>query len=89
MTKVDRIRDYIVENFLFGNGDDLKEDTSFYDDRILDSTGLLGLVLFIEQEFDIRIADDEVTPENLDSLAKINRFLTSKCEQPAGAGICQ
>ncbi len=88
MTKADKIRDYIVENFLFGNGDDLTEETSFYDDRILDSTGLLGLVLFIEQEFNIRIADDEVTPENLDSLAKINRFLTSKCEQPVGAGVC-
>ncbi len=74
-----RVRDFIVENFLFGEEDDLEDDTSFLEEGIINSTGVLELILFLEETFDIRIADDEVVPENLDSLVRIEAYLAGKC----------
>ena len=73
-----RVRDFIVENFLFGEEDDLEDDTSFLEEGIINSTGVLELILFLEETFDIRIADDEVVPENLDSLVRIEAYLAGK-----------
>jgi len=73
-----RVRDYIVENFLFGEGGKLGETTSFLNTGILDSTGILSLVAFLEASFGIAVKDDELVPENLDSLRNIGRFLARK-----------
>ena len=75
---VSRVRDYIVENFLFGDADKLNENTSFLQTGILDSTGILSLVAFLENNFGISVKDDELVPENLDSLRHIGRFLERK-----------
>jgi acyl carrier protein len=73
-----RIRHFIVENFLFGNDENLTDETSFLDDGIIDSTGVLELVAYIEENFSIKIKDDELVPENLDSIGNIARFIEGK-----------
>jgi acyl carrier protein len=75
---IDEVREFIVENFLYGEDGDLTDETSFLENRIIDSTGILELVSFIEETFDIVIEDEELTPENLDSLKNIERFLQTK-----------
>jgi len=73
------LRDFVVSNFLFGQqGDQLDDDTSFMDAGIIDSTGILELVQFVEQQYEIRIEDEELIPENLDTLSNLARFITAK-----------
>lgn len=78
MDNIDKVRTFIVENFLFGDGSSLKDDTSFLQERIVDSTGILEIITFLETEFSIKIEDDELLPENLDSLNNIDAFLKRK-----------
>jgi acyl carrier protein len=73
------IREYIVENFMFGDSEGLDEVTSFQDSGIIDSTGILELVTFLEERFSIAIADEELVPQNLDSIRNVVRFLNNKC----------
>ena len=74
----DKIRQFIIENFLFGQDDNLKEETSFIDSGIVDSTGILELVSFLEEEFSISVEDEELIPENLDSIANVAAYLARK-----------
>jgi acyl carrier protein len=74
----DRIRKFIVENFLFGDDTDLGEETSFLENGIIDSTGILELVNFLEEEFQVTILDEELVPENLDSISLVVRYLREK-----------
>lgn len=74
----DTIRAFIIENFLFGNADGLKDDTSFLEEGIMDSTGILELVTFLEETFGIAVEDEELIPENLDSIANIVSFMNRK-----------
>jgi acyl carrier protein len=73
-----KVRNFIVGNFLFGEADGLQDDTSFLEAGILDSTGVMEVVGFLEEQFSIRIDDDELIPENLDSISSIERFVSSK-----------
>ena len=77
------IREFIVENFLFGEANGLKDDTSFLEEGIIDSTGILELVTFLEDEFSITVEDEELVPENLDSIANVVQYLTTKQELAA------
>lgn len=72
------IRNFIVENFLFEESQSLKEDTSFLEGGIIDSTGILELVSFLEEKFGISVADEELVPENLDSIANVVAYLSRK-----------
>jgi acyl carrier protein len=72
------VEQYIVDNFLFGDNTRLDADTSFLDEGIIDSTGILELIMFLEESFDIHIEDQELVPENLDSLNNIERFVQQK-----------
>jgi len=74
----DKIRSFIVENFLFGNNEGLADDSSFLDEGIIDSTGILELVSFIEEEFSISVDDEELVPENLDSVNNVVGYLGRK-----------
>lgn len=77
------IREFVQKNLLFGaNGKSLTDDTSFLESGIIDSTGILELVTFLEGKFSIRIADEEVLPENLDSVSRVTRFVSSKLNSP-------
>ena len=73
-----KIRAFIIENFLFGNDDGLKDETSFLEEGIIDSTGVLELVTFLEEDFDITIDDEELIPENLDSINNVAMYLERK-----------
>jgi acyl carrier protein len=72
------IRQFIVENFIFGEDGNLKEETSFLESGIIDSTGILELVSFLEEKFGISVADEELVPENLDSIANVVAYLGRK-----------
>ena len=76
--KREQIRAFIIENFLFGKDDGFKDDTSFLDDGIIDSTGVLELVNFLEEEFSISVQDEELVPENLDSINNAVAYLEKK-----------
>lgn len=73
-----KIKTFIIENFLFGNSDGLNDDTSFLEESIIDSTGVLELVTFLEEEFNIKVADDELIPENLDSINNVTLYIQKK-----------
>lgn len=72
------LRQFIVENFMFGQDDGFSNDASFLDAGIIDSTGVLELVAFLESRFDIALADEELVPENLDSIDRLATFLDNK-----------
>jgi len=73
------IRQYIVENFLFGDTSvTFTDQESFMEKGILDSTGILDIILFIERTYNIKIEDDEITPDNLDSLTNMDTFIQKK-----------
>ena len=73
-----KIRGFIVENFLFGNEDGVKDDTSFLDEGIIDSTGILEMVSYLEEEFGISVEDEELVPENLGSINNVVAYLGKK-----------
>ena len=75
-----KVRNFVVENFLFGDANGLADDTSFLEAGILDSTGVMEVVAFLEQQFNVRVDDDELTPENLDSIASIGAFVSRKLQ---------
>ena len=74
----EKVRGFIVENFLFGQGATLQDNTSFLEQGIIDSTGVLELVAFLEQTFSIKVSDDELVPDNLDSIDFICSYLAGK-----------
>jgi len=78
MSIQDDIRNYIVENILFGDGQNLGPDTLLQEGGVLDSTGMLDILTFVEEKFGIKIADDEVIPENFDTLRKMSGFVERK-----------
>jgi acyl carrier protein len=72
------VRSYIVDSLLLGAGDDLDDDTSLIEAGILDSTGAMELVAFLEDTFAVSVADQEIVPENLDSVARICALIERK-----------
>ena len=78
MNYFEDVRSFIVENFLFGDGDSLEGDTSFLESGIIDSTGILELVMFLEETYGVKIEDEELEPENLDNLNNVKQFLEKK-----------
>jgi len=76
--KKELLRDFIVDNFLFGDGNKLAFDTLLLEKGIIDSTGVLELVAFIEENFKVSVADEELVQENFSSLNAIDKFLKSK-----------
>jgi acyl carrier protein len=75
------VRRFIGENFLFrDDGDAITHDASLLDAGIIDSTGVLELVSFLEASFGIEVLDDEMLPENLDSIRAISNYVSRKLE---------
>ena len=79
-----RIREFVTTNFYVANPSELLDDTSLLDQAIIDSTGVLEVIAFLEEEYAISIADEEVIPENLETIARIAGFVTRKT-MPAGS----
>lgn len=75
----DAIALYIAENILFNeDGYSYPLETSFLDHGIVDSVNILELVMFVEENFAISVEDDEITPQNFDSVAKLARYVRVK-----------
>ncbi len=77
------VREFIAENFLFRADAELDDDQSLLESGVIDSTGVLEVIAFLEQTFGISIADEDIVPENLDSINNMTRYLASKL--PAAA----
>ena len=73
-----KIREFIIENFLYGETDGLKDDSSFIEEGIIDSTGVLELVEFLEKEFEVSVEDEEIIPENLNSIENTAKYISQK-----------
>jgi acyl carrier protein len=76
-----QILDFIVENFLFGESDGLSESESLLEKGIIDSTGVLELIAFIEESYGIKVKDEELVPENLDSIENVTAYILRKQAQ--------
>jgi acyl carrier protein len=73
------IRDFIVEVFMFGDESETFEDSdSFMTKGIIDSTGVLELVGFLEEKYEVMVGDEEMVPTNLDSIDNLATFIKKK-----------
>lgn len=74
-----QIRQYLAENFLFSDdGYELEDEASFLEEGIVDSTGVLELVMFVEETFGITVQDEEIVPQNFDSVAQLAAYVQRK-----------
>lgn len=79
MSVEQQVREYILENYLFTDDPNaLANGDSFLENGVLDSTGILEIIYFIEENFDIKVEDDEMIPENLDSVNNIVSYIDGK-----------
>jgi acyl carrier protein len=72
------IRDFITSNFLYEQKRTVANNDSFMEEGILDSTGVVQLVAFLEETYGITISDEELIPDNLDSISKVTSFVAHK-----------
>jgi acyl carrier protein len=78
----DTIRRYVLESFLFTDDETkLPDHASFLEEGIVDSTGILELVMFIEETFGIEVKDEEIIPENMDSVAQLAHYVRTRKEE--------
>lgn len=74
-----QIRDFIVQNALFGSSErSFNDEDSFLEKEIIDSTGVLELVSFVEEQFGIEVGDEELIPDNFDSINKLGEYVRRK-----------
>ena len=78
MERKQQIRQFITSNFYVATEADLADDASLLDHGIIDSTGVLEVIAFLEDTFGIEVADEELVPENLDSIGRIAAFVERK-----------
>lgn len=74
----DRVRAFVETNFYIADKSALTDDVSLLEKGLVDSTGILEIVSFIESDFSIKVEDTELVPENLDSIARITAFISRK-----------
>ena len=74
----EKVKAFIRESFLFDSKAQLEDGDSLLEKGIIDSTGVLELILYLEEEFGIKIEDEEVIPENLDSVVNIETLVKRK-----------
>ncbi|MCU0789138.1 MAG: acyl carrier protein [Verrucomicrobia bacterium] len=72
------IRRFVVDQFLFGEEDSLTDDASLLELGVVDSTGVLELVTHIETTYGFKVADEELVPDNLDSIQSLTEFVQRK-----------
>jgi acyl carrier protein len=79
------VRKFLLDNFVMGGGVDIGDETSFIQAHILDSTGFIELITFIEERFAVTVSDEEMLPENFDSLLSIDGYVARKRAAAAAA----
>ena len=78
MSLQQEVREFIVDTFLFGEDGGLKDDSSFLEEGIVDSTGIMQLVAFLQEQYLVAIEDVELIPDNLDSIRRVSAFIEGK-----------
>jgi acyl carrier protein len=84
-TIAQQIRSFIQETFLFGQADNLRDGDSFLESGIIDSTGILQLIAFLQDAYGVRVEDEEAIPDNLDSIDRIVVYLRRKLDSAEAA----
>ncbi len=84
MTVAERVRGFILEYFYVSDPEELTDEVSLIDTGLVDSTGMMEIIVFIEGEYAIHVEDHETIPENLESISEIAAFVARK--RPAAAG---
>lgn len=74
----EQVKEFLAENFIIDDIDELDEEMSLLENGIIDSTGVLELIQYLEESFEIKVQDDEILPDNLDSLNKIKDYVERK-----------
>ena len=72
------VRKFLLDNFVMGSGAVIADDDSFMKNHILDSTGFIELIMFVEETYGLKVADAEMLPENFDSLSNIEGYVGRK-----------
>lgn len=85
MTLQQQIRDFVTSNFYVADPKTLEDRTSLLDQGIIDSTGVLEVIMFVESTFGVTVEDSEMLPENLDSIERIAAFVARKKALPIAA----
>jgi len=73
-----QLKQFVVDNFLFGKQNGFQSDDSFLEKGIIDSTGMVELIFHLESTYQIKIEDSELVPENLDSVKRLVAFVERK-----------
>jgi len=79
------VRNFVITNYLLGRENGFSNDASFMDEGIIDSTGILELVSHLEESYGIVIPEEELIPDNLDSVNRIAAYLAKKLKEPVAA----
>jgi acyl carrier protein len=87
MNTQERIRSFVEQNFYVAEGDRLADDTSLIRTGVVDSTGVLEIIAFVETEFGIEVEDRDAVPANLDSIARIAAFVAGKLDAARGREV--
>jgi acyl carrier protein len=77
------VRTHIVQNILFSKKYPHPDDASFLEEGIIDSMNVMELIMFVEEKFGLEVADEEIVPDNFDSVSKIAAYVRRKTLQPA------
>lgn len=81
MTVQDQVREFIVASFFVADPSELTDDLSLIDSGIVDSTGMLDVILFLEERYAFHVEDHETTPANLETIGRIGRYVDRKRTQ--------
>lgn len=82
-----QVRSFVEQNFYVGEGNPVADDTSLIRTGVVDSTGVLEIIAFLETEFGIEIEDRDAVPANLESIARISAFVARKLEAARGREV--
>jgi len=85
MSEESKIRQFLLESYLISEDENVGDADSFIENGVLDSTGVLELVAFLEEQFGVQVLDEELTPENLDSISLVAEFVRKKAAQSAAS----
>jgi len=85
MTPEEIIRNHIAKNILFNDkGYPYADDASFVEEGIIDSMNVMEMILFVEENFGIEVADEEIIPDNFNSVRKMADYIRRKVSVPVG-----
>jgi acyl carrier protein len=89
MTRTEQIREFLSESFLYNpDGFPLGDEDSLIANGVIDSTGILELTQFVEDEFQVDVPDEEITPENFDTVNRIFEYVERKLAEANAAQAC-